>query len=168
MTQWHLESKTKPSGGKRVIARDKKLYQKGHIPTLTTLTGDSGQEEITVTKGMGNNLKLKANKVNHAHVLDKEGKYHKMKVETVVLNPANRQFARRNIITQGAIIQGTLNGKVTQAKVSNRPGQTGQVMAIIQEKHVQKEGQQDKKAKTAEQTEEKETKKVKTEKKAKK
>ncbi|MDO8428476.1 MAG: 30S ribosomal protein S8e [Candidatus Diapherotrites archaeon] len=146
MTQWHLGSKTKPSGAKKVIPRNKKLYEKGNHPTLTTVVADGGQEEITVAKGMGNVLKLKANKVQHATVLDAEGKSHKMKIETVVLNPANRQFARRNIMTQGAVIQGTVSGKIMQAKVTNRPGQTGQVTGQILEKMIQKEDLTEKKA----------------------
>ena len=117
---------------------------------------------------MGNNLKVKANKVLHATVLDSKGKSHRLQIETVVQNAANRQFARRNVITKGAIIQGMVNGKSEQARVTNRPGQVGQVTGILLEKPVDNEEKKEKKPKIEAKTEEKHAKKAKTAKKAEK
>jgi len=41
--------------------------------------------------------------------------------------PSNREYAKRNIITKGAIIQ-TSEGK---ARVTSRPGQDGVVNAVL-------------------------------------
>ena len=63
-----------------------------------------------------------------ANILDaKTGKYVKAKIKTVVENPANRHFVRRNIMTRGCIID-TDKGK---AKVTNRPGQEGSINAKL-------------------------------------
>ncbi|MFB6184110.1 MAG: 30S ribosomal protein S8e, partial [Haloarculaceae archaeon] len=44
-------------------------------------------------------------------------------------NPSNPNYARRNIITKGAIIE-TSEGR---ARVTSRPGQDGQVNAVLVE-----------------------------------
>lgn len=48
-------------------------------------------------------------------------------IETVVENDANPNYARRNIITLGAII----DTDAGRARVTSRPGQTGQVNAVL-------------------------------------
>mgnify|MGYP001764684047 CR=1 FL=1 len=48
-------------------------------------------------------------------------------IENVVDNPSNVNYARRNIITKGAVIE-TSAGR---ARVTSRPGQTGQVNAVL-------------------------------------
>ena len=47
----------------------------------------------------------------------------KVKIVRVLENKANRSYARRNIITKGAIVE-TDQG---EAIVTNRPGQDGQI-----------------------------------------
>jgi len=48
-------------------------------------------------------------------------------IENVVSNAANLNYVRRNVITKGAIID-TSEGR---ARVTSRPGQTGQVNAVL-------------------------------------
>lgn len=48
-------------------------------------------------------------------------------IEGVVDNPSNVNYARRNIITKGSIID-TSAGR---ARVTSRPGQDGQVNAVV-------------------------------------
>jgi small subunit ribosomal protein S8e len=48
-------------------------------------------------------------------------------IENVVSNAANLNYVRRNVITKGAIID-TSEGS---ARVTSRPGQTGQVSAVL-------------------------------------
>ena len=48
-------------------------------------------------------------------------------IENVVSNAANLNYVRRNVITKGAIID-TSEGR---ARVTSRPGQTGQVSAVL-------------------------------------
>jgi small subunit ribosomal protein S8e len=57
----------------------------------------------------------------------KTKKYSKEKIVTTSANPANRHFARRNIITKGSIIE-TEKGK---ARITSRPGQEGTVNAVL-------------------------------------
>ena len=57
----------------------------------------------------------------------KTGKSSKVKIKSVVENPADMHFVRRNIITKGAIIE-TEKGK---AKVTSRPSQDGIVNAVL-------------------------------------
>lgn len=57
----------------------------------------------------------------------KEKKYKKAKIETVIDNPANRNYIRRNILTKGTIIKTELGN----AKITNRPGQEAQINAIL-------------------------------------
>ena len=47
--------------------------------------------------------------------------------EGVVENPANPNYARRNIITKGAVIETSAG----EARVTSRPGQSGQVNAVL-------------------------------------
>jgi small subunit ribosomal protein S8e len=47
----------------------------------------------------------------------------------VAENPADPNYARRNIITRGALIE-TSEGR---ARVTSRPGQDGQVNAVLDE-----------------------------------
>lgn len=67
-----------------------------------------------------------------ANVLDPATKkYRKAKILAVVKNPANPHYARRNVMTKGAIIKTDLG----MAVVTSRPGQDGFVNAkLISEK----------------------------------
>jgi small subunit ribosomal protein S8e len=56
-----------------------------------------------------------------------DGKYKKTKIKLVQENPANRNFARMNAITKGAIIE-TDDGT---AKVTSRPSRDGIVNAVL-------------------------------------
>jgi small subunit ribosomal protein S8e len=48
-------------------------------------------------------------------------------IENVVRNDANPNYVRRNIVTRGAVIE-TSEG---EARVTSRPGQDGQVNAVL-------------------------------------
>ena len=76
----------------------------------------------------GGNIKVKLLSVEEVNLYDpKEKKYSKVKIKSVLENPANRHFVRRNIITKGTIVD-TEKGK---AKVVSRPGQTGVLNAVL-------------------------------------
>jgi small subunit ribosomal protein S8e len=53
--------------------------------------------------------------------------FKKSKIKLVKENPANRNFARMNVITKGAIIE-TEDG---MARVTSRPSRDGTVNAIL-------------------------------------
>ena len=95
------------------------------MPTLTKL-GPKTSKVIIRTRG--NNSKVALLAVNYANVYNPSNKrYQKVKIETVVDNPANRNYIRRNIITKGAIVKTELGN----AKVTSRPAQDGVINAIL-------------------------------------
>ncbi|HLC36546.1 MAG TPA: 30S ribosomal protein S8e [archaeon] len=140
MTQWHLKSKKKISGGKShtVNRSDKRLAWKGGDPALTQL--ETGNEERKDKKrGRGHNIKLKAKKAKFASVTDlSHKKTKKMQITSVKENNADRLYVRRNIITKGALIQVKDGESLKNARVTSRPGQSGTVSAILVEEKVQK------------------------------
>jgi len=78
---------------------------------------------------------VRAVRVTEAIVSDpKTGVAKKAKIIRVLETPANREYARRNIIVKGSIIE-TTEGK---AVVTSRPGQDGVVNAILIEKTSEK------------------------------
>jgi small subunit ribosomal protein S8e len=118
-------SRRKVSGGRYIAYRKKKLYEIGREPSMTKL-----DEKVSVktihTKGGGR--KQRVLKTNIANLYDPKSKaYSKSLIKTVVENPANRNFVRRNIITKGSIVM-TDKGK---ARVTSRPGQDGFVNAVL-------------------------------------
>ena len=132
MTEWHMKSRRKPSGGiLRTMKRsDKKLAWRGGDFASTSIV--QKEEEVLIEKGKGRAEKLKAKKAKYASITDrKTNKTTKAEIEKVILNPADRHFTRRNIITKGAIIQVKVGGKEEAARVTSRPGQSGAVEAVL-------------------------------------
>jgi len=118
-----LRGRRKASGGlyRRI---KKKLRHKANNPTQT-LVGK--QAKVTIRTRSGH-FKQKLLKADIANVYDTKAKKHsKLKILTIVENPANRHFVRRNILTKGAIIR-TEKGN---AKVVSRPSQDGIVNAVL-------------------------------------
>jgi small subunit ribosomal protein S8e len=116
--------KRKVSGGRYKDFRKKRLSEKGGLPTYTKL----GEKKSRVVKTKGSVMKNKMLLGNVANVLDpKTKKYAKAKIKTIVESPANRHYARRNIMTKGTVIDTELG----KARVTSRPGQDGQINAIL-------------------------------------
>ena len=114
----------KPTGGLYNIARDKRKYEMGHLPTMTKI----GTQKIKTITTKANTKKMKVLVAQFANVLDpKTKKFVKSAIKTVDECPANRHFVRRNIVVKGAVIT-TEAGK---AKVTSRPGQDGTVNAVL-------------------------------------
>ena len=160
MTQWHMKSGKKPSGGilKTGDRSDKKLAWRGGMPALTTLASKPLLEK---GKALGGNYKFRLKKAKEVNLaLPKEGKAVKAELVSILDNEADRQFARRNIITKGAVISVKADGKEFTARVSSRPGQNGVVDAIQLESWQKPQEKTKKKAKKKE----KEKKKAKEEK----
>ncbi|MEA3514377.1 MAG: 30S ribosomal protein S8e [Nanoarchaeota archaeon] len=117
-------SKRKVSGGRYIKAEQKRLSQKGNIPTLTKLA----ETKVKLVKSRGGNSKKRLIYADMANVFDKKAnKYKKVKILNIVDNPANRNFVRRNIITKGTVME-TEAGK---AVVTSRPGQESVVNAVL-------------------------------------
>lgn len=118
------KSKRKSSGKKKKGYRGKRLFERGSSPSLTRI----GEASIKAVRTKGGSVKRKALLHNVANVLDtKSNKWHKAKIMTVVENPANRHYIRRNIMTKGTVIE-TEKGK---ARITSRPGQDGVINAVL-------------------------------------
>jgi len=115
-------STRKRTGGRLRPFRNKKRYQLGRQPAETTV----GEPRFQTVDSRGNGTKTRALATNVAHVaVDDETV--EADIENVVDNPSNTNYARRNIITKGAILE-TSEGR---ARVTSRPGQSGQVNAVL-------------------------------------
>lgn len=117
-------SARKRTGGRLKHASDKKKHELGREPTETTV----GEPRFRLIDARGTDDKLRALSTNVAQLADGD-ETTAVEIEDVVENPANVNYARRNIITKGAIIE-TSEG---QARVTSRPGQVGQVNAVALE-----------------------------------
>ncbi len=124
MAKSRERSKRKSSGGLYRAYRKKRKSMLAGTPTLTKL------DKIKVRKitVRGGNEKIKTLRNDFVNVYNpKIKKCLKLKIKTVLENPANRHFVRRNIITKGTIID-TEKGK---AIVTSRPGQEGTINARL-------------------------------------
>jgi len=117
-------SARKRTGGRLKHASKKKRHELGREPAETTV----GEPRFQIIDARGTENKLRALSTNVAQLAD-GGETTEVEIEDVVENPANVNYARRNIITKGAIIE-TSEG---QARVTSRPGQVGQVNAVALE-----------------------------------
>jgi small subunit ribosomal protein S8e len=117
-------STTKPTGGRRRRIHKKRKHELGREPTETEL----GEPSFRVVDAQGNGEKVRVLSTDVANVATDDGTV-QADIENVLENAANPNYVRRNIITKGAVIE-TSEG---QARVTSRPGQHGQVSAVLQE-----------------------------------
>jgi small subunit ribosomal protein S8e len=117
-------SKRRSTSSRYKSNRGKRMHEQGRSPSLTKV--DEKKSKLIRTRG-GNNKMILLNE-NIANVMDrKTGKYTKAKIVSVAETPSNRHFVRRNIMTNGSVIE-TEKGK---AKITNRPGQEGTINAVL-------------------------------------
>lgn len=143
MTEWHLKSKRTKTGAKRNSIRrsDKKESQKGGFAANTTISKES-KSKTTLKKTLGGSTKRALKETSAATVsMPSEKKNVKAKIISVIENKANREFARRNTITKGALLKIEIDGKELTARVTSRPGQSGSVNAIITQDRPEKEAE---------------------------
>jgi small subunit ribosomal protein S8e len=125
MSQWNIHKGRKASGSLLHKISKKKKFQRSRdfLPTHIAESRVSGIR----TRAGGEKLLVLSE--NIANVIS-GGKAKKAKIMTVTENKSNAQFARRNIITKGAIIQTELG----KARVTSRPGRDGVINAVLIEK----------------------------------
>jgi small subunit ribosomal protein S8e len=129
MVEWRTKSRRKKTGGvdNSRNARTKLLSDRGGTFVKTTVDSkDKRFKERTI----GGSYKVKISKA--ATVLISDGvATKKAKVLDVLENSANKHFVRQKVITKGAIIKAEMDGKEIKAKVTSRPGQSGQLSAVL-------------------------------------
>ncbi len=109
------------TGGRIHPHGNKQKHQLGSSPTETQFD----EAVYKTVEARGNTTKIRALATDVANVTE-DGETQRVDIENVVDNPANPNYARRNIITKGAILETELGF----ARVRSRPGQTGQVNAV--------------------------------------
>lgn len=116
----------KPSGGKkRRVRKTKKKALGGGPPQIPKL----GENDVRyVERVRGGNIKVRLRETRYANIyVPKERKHVKAKILSIVSTPANPDFAKRNLIVKGAIIQ----TEIGKAVVTSRPGQDGVINAVL-------------------------------------
>ena len=113
-----------PRGSRYKRYRDPRKCELGRLPSFTKLD----KKRITEIGTRWGHRKLRLLSEEYANIVDpKTKKYQKAKIKTILENPANRHFVRRNIMTKGSII----DTEIGKAKVTSRPGQDGIVNAVL-------------------------------------
>ncbi|ERG89913.1 MAG: ribosomal protein S8.e [halophilic archaeon J07HX5] len=118
----HGRSPRKRTGGRRRPNRDRRKHEIGSEPTETRI----GEPSLKTVATRGTEQKVRALQTNTANVATDDGVTDAELID-VVENPADPNYVRRNIVTKGAVIE-TSEG---QARVTSRPGQDGQVNAVL-------------------------------------
>jgi len=117
-------SKRKISGGLYKKSHKKKRYQLASQPALTIL----GEKRLKLRRSRAGIKKIINLSTNKANVYNpKTKKYALADILTVVENPSNRNYVRRNIMTKGTIIETNIG----KAKITSRPGQEPVINAIL-------------------------------------
>lgn len=124
MTRWQGRSLTKPTGGKIRRASRKRRREMGgeFIEVRLGPTGRAGRRVY------GGGMRPRLLSADVAVVADPaSGQVKCAKILSVIENPADPHFVRRNVITKGAVIETELG----KARVTSRPGKDGVVNAVL-------------------------------------
>jgi small subunit ribosomal protein S8e len=124
MVDVHNIRKRKHTGGKYRNHQPKRLAQLGRKPAHTRI----GDRKLRVKRARGGDEKYAVVTDTTVNVIDPETQESfQAEIDDVAENPASRHFARRNIITKGAVLA-TEQGEV---RVTNRPGQEGTINGVL-------------------------------------
>ena len=112
------------TGGRRVAMRGRRKYEIDRYPNEAT----SGPQIIVNRRARGDNFKPSVKTAEFVNVADRSsGKVIRTKINHVTKNPANKDYERRGVISKGALLE----TEVGIAKVVSRPGQHGNVNAVL-------------------------------------
>jgi len=121
---WQGKSRRKNTGGRLRLARTKKKREMGS-EFIEPRIGDNRKK---VTKSFGGHKKIKIKSTEFVNVSTPDGSK-RAKIHTVLENPANIHYVRRNVLTKGAIVE----TEIGKARITSRPGQDGVMNAILVE-----------------------------------
>ncbi|MBI4149650.1 30S ribosomal protein S8e [Candidatus Woesearchaeota archaeon] len=116
------KSRLSPSGAFYRPLRKKRKSELGRESLYPKL----GSRKLKAERVLGGNLKWRLFSADTVNVV-KSGKAMALKIKNVVANPANPNFARRNILTKGAVVE-TEQGKV---RITSRPGQDPVINGVL-------------------------------------
>ncbi len=124
MALWQGNSRRNKTGRRIRYSRGKRKFEIGREAHFTSI----GKISLKKVRTRGNNRKTRAKTINFAYVIDqKNNTTKKTEIKSVIGNPANINYIRRNIINKGAIIETNIG----KARVTSRPGQTGTINAVL-------------------------------------
>ncbi|MBN1785895.1 MAG: 30S ribosomal protein S8e [Candidatus Methanofastidiosa archaeon] len=121
---WQGKSKRKSTGGRLRLACKKKKREMGS----EFIEPRIGEYRKKFSKGFGGHEKIKIKSTEYINVSTSEGSK-RAKVQTVLENPANIHYVRRNVLTKGAVVETDIG----KARITSRPGQDGVMNAILLE-----------------------------------
>ncbi|HID72023.1 MAG TPA: 30S ribosomal protein S8e [Thermoplasmata archaeon] len=125
MALWQGRSKRKHSGGRYRPARKKRKFEIASEHRVCVI-GPSRKKRL---RTRGGKFKFKLLGEEYINVVEKGStKPVRRKIVSVIENPANPHYVRRNILTKGAIVQ--LDDK-RKARITSRPGQDGVINGVI-------------------------------------
>jgi len=126
MSYFQGRDNRKPTGGRLHTSREKRRFELGSAPTETTLSTKADNKKATRVYGGAHKLRL--DEAAYVNVTNpKTNTTKKVKLLKVKDNPSNVDYARRGVITKGALLETELG----DAKVTSRPGQHGVLNAIL-------------------------------------
>jgi small subunit ribosomal protein S8e len=126
MTLYHWDlRKRKKTGGKKVPYRGKRAYEMGRNPIETKIAKEKDIVEVVRVRGGGIKLKLKA--TGFVNVSTKDGRTQRTEIQGLVSNPSNMLYARRGIITKGAIVKTPLGN----VKITSKPSISGTLNGVL-------------------------------------
>ncbi len=132
MAQWQGRSRRKPTGGRLRPHRGKRSREIGSERQFALLgprnSEDRETDHIKIIRGCGGGRKVRILKDNMINIaIPEDNKTVRTEIITVVENPANPHYVRRNILTKGAIVE----TGVGKARIVSRPGQHGVINGIL-------------------------------------
>jgi small subunit ribosomal protein S8e len=123
---WQGRSRRRYTGKLLRPFRKKRKYEMGREQVETLI----GERKIKKVRVRGGGFKLKLFSDMYANVYDpRQRKVVRAVIKSVVENPAHVHYARRNVVTKGAIILTDIG----KARVTNRPSQEGVINAVLVE-----------------------------------
>jgi len=124
MARSQEKSRRKASGARYSSSRSKR---KSELAGFEALTKIGEEKRVRAKRTLGGNTKRTLLVTNEINVSDKKGKTSRTEVINVLENAANPNLVRRNILTQGAIVE----TKLCKSKVTSRPCQEGVLNSIL-------------------------------------
>lgn len=126
MSYFQGRDKKKPTGGRLHTSKEKKRFELGSPPTETTMGAKADSKKAT--RACGGNTKIRLDEAAFVNVTNpKDNSTKRVKLLKVKNNPSNVDYARRGVITKGALIETELG----DARVTSRPGQDGMLNATL-------------------------------------
>ena len=115
---WDLLKKKKTGGSKRAF-RGKRKYEAGGDQTETTISTKGNLVNKKRVKGGGIKLMLRESRYVNVNLPD--GRTTRAEIVSLVENPSNVLYARRGIMTRGAVVR-TSEGAV---RITSKTGSNG-------------------------------------------